>query len=79
MFLLSEYNYKQKEWIKALAIEADTAVNQTQNSIAGSTFHEKLPDNDTARSKHVANVHNKTNDNILTSYIYYEYFMSMVI
>jgi hypothetical protein len=31
-----------------------------------STFHEILPDDDPAGSKHVANVHNKTYDNTIT-------------
>jgi hypothetical protein len=36
---------------------------QKYNSIVNSIFHEKLPDDDPAGSKHVANVHNKTNIN----------------
>jgi hypothetical protein len=37
-----------------------------------SAFHEKLCDDDPARLKHVANVHNKTNSNTVTLVIYYE-------
>jgi hypothetical protein len=37
-----------------------------------STFHEKLPDDDPAESKHVANIHNKTNDGTIILVIYYE-------
>jgi hypothetical protein len=43
------------------------------NLITSSTFHEKLPDDDTAGSKHVANVHNKTNENTITTLVYYEF------
>jgi hypothetical protein len=45
---------------------------QNYNSITNSIFHEKLPEDDPAGSKHVANVHNITNDNIVTMIIYYE-------
>jgi hypothetical protein len=31
-----------------------------------STVHEKLPDDDPAGLKHVANIHNKMNDNTIT-------------
>jgi hypothetical protein len=44
-----------------------------------STFHEKLPDHDQAGSKHVANVHNKTNDNTTTLVIYYEFVVLMIV
>jgi hypothetical protein len=38
-----------------------------------STFHEKFPDDDDpAGLKHVANVHNKTNDNTITLLIYFK-------
>jgi hypothetical protein len=33
-------------------------------------FNEKLPHDDPAGSKHVVNVHNKTNDNKITAVIY---------
>jgi hypothetical protein len=32
------------------------------SSITSSTFHEILPDDDLAESKHVANIRNKTNN-----------------
>jgi hypothetical protein len=49
------------------------------NSIRNSTFHEKLPDGDPAGSKHVANVHNKTNGNIITLVIYYAFVVLSVV
>jgi hypothetical protein len=36
------------------------------SSITTSSFYEKLPDDDPAGSKHVANVHNKTNEPKIT-------------
>jgi hypothetical protein len=49
------------------------------NSIRNSTFHKKLPDDDPAGSKHVANVHNETNDNTISLAIYYEFVVLMVV
>jgi hypothetical protein len=43
------------------------------NPITSSIFHEKLPDDDPAWSKHVVNVQNKTNDNTVTLIVYYEF------
>jgi hypothetical protein len=40
--------------------------------VTNNKFHEKLPDGDPAESKHVANVHNRKNDNKITLAIYYE-------
>jgi hypothetical protein len=39
-----------------------------RNTITNSTFHEKLPDDEQAGSKHVTNVHN----NAILLVIYYE-------
>jgi hypothetical protein len=44
-----------------------------------STFREKLPDDDPAGSKRVANVHNETNDNTITSIVYYEFVVLTVV
>jgi hypothetical protein len=49
------------------------------NSISNSLFHEKLPDDDPAGSKHVANVYNKKNDNTKTLVIYYEFVLLTVL
>jgi hypothetical protein len=45
-----------------------------------STFKEKkYPDEDPARSKDGANVHNKMNDNTITMVIYYEFLVLTVV
>jgi hypothetical protein len=44
-----------------------------------SIFHEKLHHDDPAGSKHVPNVHNKTNDNTVTLVIYYEFAVLMFV
>jgi hypothetical protein len=44
-----------------------------------SKFHEKLPDDDPAESKHEANVQNKTNDNTITLVTYYEFVVLIAI
>jgi hypothetical protein len=52
---------------------------QKYNSIKNNKFHEKLPDDDPARSKHVGNIHNKTNDNSVTLVIYYVFVVLTVV
>jgi hypothetical protein len=42
-------------------------------------FHEKLPDEDSGGSKHVANVHNKTNHNTIILLIYYKIIVLTVV
>jgi hypothetical protein len=60
-------------------VQSACALNTRYYSITNCTFHEKLPDDNPAGSKHVANVHNEMNGNTKKLVIYYEFAVLMVV
>jgi hypothetical protein len=59
--------------MKCIVMITNRDQNFKYNSITNSTFHEKLSDDNPTGSKHVANIHNETNDNTIILIIYYEF------